>query len=122
VSVMKLLRRARADPTSRPYRAPELLFGSRDYDPFALDLWALGTVIAEFYTPLQQVPTSPASSRSGSPLDDDDGHETPWTRATLFNGSRSELALIGSIFRELGSPTRESWPVSPPRSLDLTMY
>ncbi|KAL1664899.1 kinase-like domain-containing protein [Schizophyllum commune] len=35
-----------------PYRAPELLFGPRTYDAFAIDMWSLGATFAEFFTPL----------------------------------------------------------------------
>ncbi|KAI4523099.1 Pkinase-domain-containing protein [Schizophyllum commune Loenen D] len=35
-----------------PYRAPELLFGTRTYDAFAIDMWSLGATFAEFFTPL----------------------------------------------------------------------
>lgn len=33
---------------TRWYRAPELLFGSTNYD-FKVDIWALGCVIVEFF-------------------------------------------------------------------------
>ena len=32
---------------SQWYRAPELLFGARKYDGAAVDVWALGCVLAE---------------------------------------------------------------------------
>ncbi|KAF8435763.1 kinase-like domain-containing protein [Boletus edulis BED1] len=35
-----------------PYRAPELLFGPRTYNAFAIDAWSLGATFAEFFTPL----------------------------------------------------------------------
>lgn len=35
-----------------PYRAPELLFGSRHYSPMAIDQWSLGVLLAEFFCPL----------------------------------------------------------------------
>ena len=35
-----------------PYRAPELLFGPRTYDAFAIDMWSLGATFAEFFTAL----------------------------------------------------------------------
>ncbi|EGG06245.1 uncharacterized protein MELLADRAFT_87401 [Melampsora larici-populina 98AG31] len=35
-----------------PYRAPELLFGSRHYDPLKIDLWSFGVLISDFFCPL----------------------------------------------------------------------
>jgi serine/threonine protein kinase len=81
------------DPASEPatkkitdvgttsYRAPELLFGKSDYDE-TLDLWAVGCVAA-------QVVTSKADP--------------------LFNSGDvgSDLTLIQSIFKALGTPTTE---------------
>ncbi|KAF9027134.1 kinase-like protein [Hymenopellis radicata] len=87
-----------------PYRAPELLFGTRSYDPFAVDIWSLGCLIADFFTPL--VPEE----------DDDDDYEyppelnPPVVRKTLFDGSRGEIALIWSIFKLMGTPTSQTWP------------
>lgn len=122
----------------RPYRAPELIFASKDYDPQALDLWALGATLAEFFTPLttkSRCKVSPSSlsddgnssdfevrrERYGSedrdePNDGDDGVE--WSadlqsrRETLFDGSATDFTLSGSIFKLLGTPTVETWPVS----------
>ena len=67
------------------YRPPELLFGHSQYG-CSLDLWAAGCVTAELFTPGQK---------------------------TLFDSGAlgSELALIQSIFRTLGTPTLETWPV-----------
>lgn len=36
----------------------------------------------------------------------------PIERSTLFEGGFSDFALIGSIFKTLGTPTLETWPVS----------
>lgn len=66
------------------YRAPETLFGYQAYGP-EVDIWALGCCIAE--------------AESGTPLFD-------------AGDLGSDLALIASIFRTLGTPTVESWPVS----------
>ncbi|KAH0837776.1 kinase-like domain-containing protein [Lanmaoa asiatica] len=35
------------------YRAPELLFGPRTYDAFAIDTWSLGVTFSEFFTSLR---------------------------------------------------------------------
>ena len=37
----------------RQYRAPETIFGARDYNPYTVDLWSFGATIAEFFTPLR---------------------------------------------------------------------
>lgn len=68
------------------YRPPELLFGNTSYTS-SLDMWAAGCVVAE------------AASLS---------------TATLFDAGDlgSELALIRSIFTNIGTPTLETWPVS----------
>lgn len=67
------------------YRPPELLFGNTAYT-CALDLWAAGCVVAE------------AASL--------------WTGKTLFDSGDlgSELALIQSIFKSLGTPDLTCWP------------
>lgn len=123
-----------------PYRAPELLFGSRSYSPFALDIWSFGALIAEFYTPmvpseeqadrLQSTPSPPPhlSHNDGGHLDS--GTALNWycainptvtessvwnlrlkyVRKTLFDGSCGDIGLVGSIFKLLGTPTLTSWP------------
>ncbi|KAG1842246.1 kinase-like domain-containing protein [Suillus subalutaceus] len=115
-----------------PYRAPELLFGPRNYDAFAIDSWSLGATFAEFFTTL----------RLYNPLDDDDfefegdeqsdsGDESPsklaepfiipkglrigdptnrWARDSLFDSTRGEIGLAWSIFKIRGSPNETSWP------------
>ena len=67
------------------YRPPELLFGYSEYD-CSLDLWAAGCVVAEVLL---------------------------GGKKTLFHAGPlgSELALIQSIFKTLGTPTSEIWPV-----------
>ena len=128
------------------YRAPELLFGSRSYDPVCIDRWALGCCIAEFFTPF-------AADEAGMDSDEDSdnidsGIASPWDaigresrgpkssagnapprpawmgpaasarrpkplhKAALFDGGWSDFALIGSIFKTLGTPNLETWPVS----------
>ena len=71
-SVLSFRSRNQSDQMSfnRPYRAPELLFSSRDYDPLRLDLWSIGAVVAEFFTPFTIRPTrdSPSSSLPDSEI------------------------------------------------------
>jgi len=73
------------DVGTTSYRAPELLFGNTSYNE-SLDLWAAGCVVAE------------AMSKP---------HKTLFESGDLG----SELALIQSIFRTLGTPTTATWPV-----------
>ncbi|GAA5851169.1 hypothetical protein JCM8547_004153 [Rhodosporidiobolus lusitaniae] len=119
------------------YRAPELLFGPRTYSPPALDLWALGATLSEFFTPLApRTPSAPSSTTSseerfrrgrvGTPEppwgaaeelsegkeQQEGGNEEELERRTLFQGGASDFLLAGSIFRVLGTPTAESWPES----------
>lgn len=69
------------------YRAPETLFGNRSYGT-SLDMWAAGTMLAEC---LHKPPKSLFESRDTS----EDGNQ---------------LGLILSMFKTLGTPTRETWP------------
>ncbi|OJA08342.1 hypothetical protein AZE42_07126 [Rhizopogon vesiculosus] len=117
---------------TRPYRAPELLFGSRKYDAFAIDCWSLGATLAEFFT----------SVRLFNLLDDEDfgfeedeqsdsGDENPvrpaepfiipkrlrvgdpsnrWARDSLFDSTRGEIGLAWSIFKTRGSANEANWP------------
>lgn len=73
------------DVGTASYRPPEVLFGYSSYG-CSLDLWAAGCVVAEVF------------SRP---------------RKSLFDSGAlgSELALIQSIFKALGTPTPEMWPV-----------
>lgn len=87
-----------ADPGSEPshlkitdvgttcYRPPEVLFGYKKYGA-ALDLWAAGCVVAEAIAV---------------------GHKP------LFDSGPvgSDLSLIFSIFKTLGTPGEQIWPVS----------
>lgn len=68
------------------YRSPEILFGYKAYGT-ALDLWAAGCVVAEAISV---------------------GHRA------LFDAGPvgSDLSLIFSIFKTLGTPDEHSWPVS----------
>ncbi|KAI9783937.1 MAG: hypothetical protein M1839_002882 [Geoglossum umbratile] len=72
------------DVGTTSYRPPELLFGFAGYG-CALDLWAAGCVVAEAVTPKNK---------------------------PLFDAGPlgSELALISSIFKSLGTPNPENWP------------
>ncbi|KAK3324017.1 kinase-like domain-containing protein [Cercophora scortea] len=70
-----------------PYRAPEVLFGNRSYGP-PVDMWGAGTMLAEC---CRQPPQPLFESRAVH----EDGNQ---------------LGLILSIFKTIGSPTRESWP------------
>lgn len=67
------------------YRPPELLFGNKRYG-CALDLWAAGCTVAKMLTP---------------------------DHATLFDAGElgSDLALIQSVFKKLGTPNLDVWPV-----------
>lgn len=106
----------------RPYRAPELLFTPERYDPMAIDLWAAGCVLAEFFLPPQEDSASSSpDSRGESPPDSYDPLEdsTPSPplpvmnkRRTLFVDTFGEIGLAASIFRLLGTPSHISWPVS----------
>jgi len=153
------------------YRAPELLFGTRTYDPIAIDLWSLGATFAEFFTPLRLSSDHPddANYEDDDEEDDEEDLELPpdhsaasaidptpaggdhsqvgatriktlrpfivpkylrigypgaqWTRESLFNGQRGEIGLAWSIFKILGTPTNDNWPVSlltPVTSDDMT--
>jgi cyclin-dependent kinase len=69
------------------YRAPETLFGNRSYGT-SLDMWAAGTMLAEC---LRKPPKSLFESRDTS----EDGNQ---------------LGLILSIFKTIGTPTKDTWP------------
>ncbi|KZF25204.1 serine/threonine-protein kinase pctaire-3 [Xylona heveae TC161] len=72
------------DVGTTSYRAPELLFGSTNYSQ-TLDLWAAGCVAAEACR-LDSIPLFDAGDLG------------------------SELALIKSIFENLGTPSLDTWP------------
>jgi serine/threonine protein kinase len=107
------------DVSTGTFRAPELLFTHFDYDPLALDLWCLGVTCAHLFTPLVQDAVEDSD-------EDDDGAKPAWmagfkktteatySRETLFSEEHGEIGLLGSIFRVIGTPTSESWPVRNP--------
>lgn len=118
-----------AERFPRPYRAPELLFSPPIYLATAIDRWSLGTTIAQFFTPLQLIPSSsltPSESSCAFPFDEEVLHpfiippllkknidyRARWNRCTLFDGDRGELGLAWSIFRLRGTPDDKVWPVS----------
>lgn len=71
-----------------PYRAPEVLFGNQAYNA-SVDMWAMGAMLAECARPAP--------------------HKTLFeSRAVHEDGN--QLGLILSIFKTIGTPSRESWP------------
>jgi serine/threonine protein kinase len=127
-----------------PYRAPELLFGPRTYDAFAIDTWSLGVTFSEFFTSLRlqtndeddedfsfPKPDRTSESESGSDSSVEPRAPTPppmpfvvprgahiptgrWTRTSLFDGARGEIGLAWSIFKIRGTPNEDTWPVRHP--------
>ncbi|KAK4046901.1 hypothetical protein OIO90_006409 [Microbotryomycetes sp. JL221] len=106
---------------TQPYRAPELIFGSRDYDAQAVDLWALATTLAEFLTPVtidhqhcRQSLDSDDSITRNDPYDDDSDslEQDKPRREKLFQPFLTDFSLAASMFKLLGTPTSESWPES----------
>ena len=69
------------------YRAPETLFGNRSYGT-SLDIWAAGTMFVE----CMRTPPKPLFD----------------SRDTSEDGN--QLGLILSMFKTLGTPTKETWP------------
>ncbi|KAI0161098.1 kinase-like protein [Hypoxylon sp. FL1284] len=70
-----------------PYRAPDALFGNKSYGT-AVDMWGAGAMLAECCRdPPRQLFESRAAHEDGN-----------------------QLGLILSIFKTIGSPSRESWP------------
>ncbi|KAG6895113.1 hypothetical protein C0992_003114, partial [Termitomyces sp. T32_za158] len=119
--------------STSPYRAPELIFGTRDYDAFGIDLWSAGATFAEFFTPLRlrsdtDYNDEPLYDENEEDEEEEEGtnmhalepfvvpkylvgsQETCWERDTLFNGTRGELGLAWSIFKVRGTPTKTNWP------------
>ena len=75
------------DIGSGAYRAPEVLFGNKSYGP-PIDMWGLGVMLSEA---IRSPPEPVFESRPAH----EDG---------------SQLGLILSIFKTLGTPTPETWP------------
>jgi serine/threonine protein kinase len=85
-------------------------------------MWSLGVTLSTFYTELRWLPAhfpddaSDTESYGGEQMDEDgsevEDREVRWSRKSLFKSSRGELGLMWSIFRLLGTPTDETWPVS----------
>jgi cyclin-dependent kinase len=71
-----------------PYRAPEVLFGNKSYGT-AVDMWGTGSMLAE-------------CCRRPSPK--------PLFESRAVHEDGNQLGLILSIFKTMGSPTRETWP------------
>ncbi|CAJ2514044.1 Uu.00g021630.m01.CDS01 [Anthostomella pinea] len=86
---------ASAEPTDRKildigtgsYRAPEVLFGDKSYGS-AVDMWGAGSMLAECCR------TNPR----------------PLFESRQAHEDGNQLGLILSIFKTVGSPTKESWP------------
>jgi len=106
-----------------------LLFGTRSYNAFAIDIWSLGCIFAEFFTALRlrrnEDDNHDHEEDSSSISESDNGlnpfiipktvqigdPETQWFRDTLFNAERGEIGLAWSIFKVRGTPTDDTWPV-----------
>lgn len=118
------------DVGTSAYRAPECLFGHRGYTS-AIDLWAAGCVVAECVslcwaeppsgisppsTPATTTTTTTTAHQHKRQQDSYPGEPQPGLpHQPLFasrpaNEDGSQLGLILSWFRTLGSPTREEWP------------
>jgi cyclin-dependent kinase 8/11 len=73
---------------SRSYKAPEVLFGSRDYDAFALDLWALGATLAELFCPLIETTNAASDDDDWRFSDDEDVPPPPPPKVRLHLSAR----------------------------------
>lgn len=70
-----------------PYRDPAVLFGKKSYGP-PVDMWGAGVMLSECCR------TPPLPLFESRPVSEDG----------------NQLGLILSIFKTIGSPTRETWP------------
>lgn len=86
------------DVSTSIYKAPELLFGVKNYS-YAVDIWALMVLISQWFqeeafNPSQHIPAI---------FDDGSGRLNE-------NESGSDIKLILSIFSQFGIPSLEQWP------------
>ena len=114
----------------RPYRAPELLFGPKTYDAFAVDMWSLGATFAGFFRPLKEQLDDVDEWDDDCDEEVEEGdqqHEIPpfiflrstspmritsWHRLPLFDADRGDIGLAWSIFKIRGTPNDRNWPVN----------
>ena len=108
------------------------MYTPKQYDACATDLWSLGITFSTFFTPLRlQIDEDEDEGTSSSSESENDApapeiepyiftHNTygipphaVWRRDPIFDASRGEIALLWSIFKVLGTPTKETWPVRP---------
>lgn len=68
------------------WRAPELLFGIRDYND-KIDVWSLGCILAFLLT------------KNGKPFFSNE-----------VQGGVSDLRLVADVFEKLGTPSEKTWP------------
>jgi len=113
---------------SRPYRAPELLFGPKTYDAFAADMWSTGVTFSDFFRPLkQQFDDADEWEDDYDEEAEEDEQTTPpfiflrsaslsritsWRRLPLFDADRGDIGLAWSIFKVRGTPDETNWPVN----------
>jgi hypothetical protein len=62
------------------------------------------------FTPIPILASDSDEDEERDPLDDE-GDFRMSARTTLFDDGFGDIGLAGSIFRVLGTPTKEIWPV-----------